>query len=467
MGVIFRKAVMAHYHFIGIGGMGMGKLASLLLSKGESISGSDITDNRMVESLRDQGARIFIGHDAKNIQNAEYVIYSSAIKENNPEVMAAQQSGCRILRRAELLAELMRDYHTITVAGAHGKTTTTSMIAHVLVCAGIDPTVALGGVFQKGSYEERLGEGEYFVAELDESDGSFLFFSPKVSVITNIDFEHVDYYGDWKNILKSYERFIGQTSPEGIVIAYGEDQRLRMLLENSGKQVIYYGLDHENDFYAEAIFFQDGKIGFECWRKGDLLGQVSLAVLGEHNVLNALGCIAAGLHIGLSFSDIADALASYQGVCRRFECKGKWDDIILFDDYAHHPTEIRSTLKAARMLDPKRIIAIFQPHRYTRIKFLWEDFKDSFKDADILLLTDIYAASEEVLPDINVQSLCEGISEKSCCQAGYVKKENITEKVLSIAQAGDLIMTLGAGDITKISDQIAKRLTERFAAGHE
>lgn len=454
---------MAEYHFIGIGGIGMGKLASLLLSKGISVSGSDVVDNLMVKSLRKQGAEIVIGHDAENIKGAKNVIYSSAIKDENPEFAAAKNQGCRILKRAQLLAELMKDYCSVTVAGAHGKTTTTSMIAHLFVTAGLDPTVALGGVFQQGSYEETLGKGKYFVAELDESDGSFLFFNSDISVITNIDFEHVDYYGDWDSILNSYDRFISQTSDGGVVIACGDDQRLMSLLKDSEKQVITYGLKKSNDLYAQDIVFKDGKVQFSCWYQGDLLGDISMNILGNHNVVNALACISAGIKVGLSFKNIVGALASYQGVKRRFELKGKWNDIMLFDDYAHHPTEIKATLKAVKLLDHRRIVAIFQPHRYTRTKFLWDDFVGAFKDVDQLLVTDIYAASEQLLENTSVKRLCTEIEEHSHCQATYLQKKSIIQELERIVQPGDIVITLGAGDITKIAEEIVQRFKEKFS----
>lgn len=458
---------MAKYHFIGIGGIGMGKLASLLLSKGLSVSGSDVKENKMVLSLRSQGAEVTIGHDAMNINGAESVVYSSAIKPENPELQAAREKGCRILRRAELLAELIRDYKSITVAGAHGKTTTTSMIAHVLLTAGFDPTVALGGIFQQGTYEESLGKGKYFVAELDESDGSFLLFSPDVSVVTNIDFEHVDYYGSWEKILEAYRTFIERTSDNGLVIACGDDTRLREIASQSSAQVVFYGFDEDNGLYARDVDVEDGETHFTCFKDGQELGRVALKVFGQHNVLNALACISASLHTGIVFSDIVKALASYKGVHRRFELKGKWADTELYDDYAHHPTEIRSTLEAARQLHAKRIIAVFQPHRYTRTKFLWEEFKSAFADADKVFVTDVYAASEECLSGIDMQALCDGIAAQSGCCVSYLKKEDLSEEAALAAQPGDLIITLGAGDITKVSDQIASRLEEKFMVHYE
>lgn len=453
---------MAQYHFIGIGGIGMGKLASLLLSKGETVSGSDIADNAMVKSLRDQGARIVIGHQAENIGDAKNVVYSSAIRPENPEMAAALQKGCSIIKRAKLLADLMKDAFGVTVAGAHGKTTTTSMIAHMLIQAGLDPTVALGGVFKQGSYQEKLGHSNYFVAELDESDGSFLFFSPRISVVTNIDFEHVDYYKDWDHILAAYAQFIGQTHDDGVVAACGDDARLRQIVQESRKPALYYGLGEHNDFYAQNIYYENGRMVFRCIRGHQDLGQISLGVYGVHNAVNALACVIVGLRLGLSFAVIQQALASYQGVRRRLEAKGSWGDTRLVDDYAHHPTEIKATLAAVKALNPKRVVVLFQPHRYTRTKFLWNEFLEAFNDADELMITDVYAASEDVLQGVDARSLCNAMSLRSRRPVVYTAKEKAAACVAAAVQPGDYVITLGAGDITKICDDLARILEEKL-----
>jgi len=457
---------MAQYHFIGIGGIGMGKLASLLLTKGETVSGSDVADNAMVKSLRDQGAHIVIGHQAENVGDARYVVYSSAIRLDNPELVAAFQKGCLVIKRAKLLADLMKEAFGVTVAGAHGKTTTTSMIAHMLIEAGLDPTVALGGVFQQGTYKEKLGAGKYFVAELDESDGSFLFFSPDISVVTNIDFEHVDYYHDWEHIESAYAQFIEQTATDGVAVVCGDDQRLRWLSEKSSKAVLYYGLGSDNDFYAQDIHYENGKMFFNCFQGKQHLGQLCLSVFGLHNVMNALASVIVGLRLGLSFSMIQGVLASYKGVRRRFEVKGSWGDIRLLDDYAHHPTEIKATLAAVKAFHPKRIVAVFQPHRYTRTKFLWDQFCAAFTDADELMITDIYGASEDPLDGIDAPSLCEYMSSGSQRPAVYIPKEDIAAHVKAMIQPGDHVITLGAGDITRVCDELAQVLEEQMVGEH-
>lgn len=444
----------------------MGKLASLLLAKGVTVSGSDLSDNAMVRSLREQGAQIEIGHRPENIKERCQVVYSSAVRENNPEMTAARKHGCHIMKRAQLLADLMKEHFSITVAGAHGKTTTTSMIAHMLIHSGLDPTVALGGVFQQGSYQENLGQSGYFVAELDESDGSFLFFSPKISVITNIDFEHVDYYGDWKHILDAYAQFIRQTAQEGVVVACGDDDRLRCAVEESGRAAVFYGLQDRHDFYARDIRYENGKTCFQCIRGHQDLGRLSLGVCGTHNVLNALSCMIVGLRLGLPFSAVKEALSSYQGVRRRLEAKGSWGDIRLFDDYGHHPTEIRATLAAVREMRPDRVVVVFQPHRYTRTKFLWNEFLGAFGDADELLVTDIYPAGEDAMEGVDAGRLCAEISRHSGKSVVFAAKEDLTRRALEMIRPGDVVVTLGAGDITRVSDDIARLLEERFAVRH-
>ncbi|HSV43873.1 MAG TPA: UDP-N-acetylmuramate--L-alanine ligase [Candidatus Bathyarchaeia archaeon] len=459
---------MAQYHFIGIGGIGMGKLASLLLSRGDQVTGSDLVESAMVQSLRNQGATVFIGHQADHLEGPDFVVYSSAVRPENPELMAAKQKGIPILKRAQLLAELMRPHHTVTVAGAHGKTTTTSMIAQLLIQAGFDPTVALGGVFQSsGTYQEISGAGHYFVAELDESDGSFLYFSPEISVVTNIDFEHVDYYQNWGNIIKAYRQFIGQTSVDGVVIGCGDDPRIREILKDRRGRSVLYGIGEQNDLAVRDMVFTGFGSHFLCVKGKEILGKVVLAVPGQHNICNSLATIAVGLELGISFSVICDTIAAYHGVKRRFELKGTWGETRVIDDYAHHPTEIRAVLQTAQRFYPKRLVAVFQPHRYSRLKFLKEEFVKSFSGVDQLIVTDVYAASESKIDEVaDVDRLCGTIKLNSGCEAIYVPKSMLCDTVVGLIQEGDMIITLGAGDITKVSEGIAAALNERFSVNH-
>lgn len=450
-----------HYHFIGIGGIGMGALAILLLKKGYQVSGSDVRENQMVLNLREQGARISIGHARENLNGADCVVFSSAIAKDNPELIEAQTRNLKILQRAQLLADLMQGHTGITVAGAHGKTTTTSMISNMLIKAGLQPTTAIGGVVTSGSlgYQASLGKGTYFVAETDESDGSFLKFSPKFSVITNIDFEHVDYFHSLDNIIKAYGQFIRSTAADGFLVACGDDENLSKLLPQSPCPVRTYGFEAGNDIVAQNISFDGCSTEFDCLLNGKSLGKIRLQVPGKHNVANAMACIGLGLHLSIDIDIIRRSLWEYTSVQRRFQFKNKTGDVWVVDDYAHHPTEIQATLAAAQQLQRKRIITIFQPHRYTRVKFLWEEMVKSFTHSDYLILTDIYAASEQPIDGITSQRLIERIKQEKSFPAVYLQKQAVLRHVLDMIQPGDLVMVLGAGDITYLSDEIARAVS--------
>ena len=446
-----------HYHFIGIGGIGMGALAILLLKKGCQVSGSDLHENQMVQNLREQGARVAIGHARENISGADFVVFSSAVAQDNPELQEAREKKIPVLQRAQLLVELMQGQTAITVAGAHGKTTTTSMISNMLIKAGLQPTTAIGGMVTSGSagYQASLGEGKYFVAETDESDGSFLKFSPKYSVITNIDFEHIDYFRDWDGILRAYAQFIGRTARDGLLVACGDDGNLRGMLARSPCPVRTYGFGPDNDLTAQNISIDATGARFDCLLKGKPLGTIHLQVPGKHNVANALACVALGLHLGIDWNVIRESLGEYTSVQRRFQIKAKSGDIWVVDDYAHHPTEIRATLAAARQMGRKRVIAIFQPHRYTRVQSLWDEMAKSFYGIDYLILTDIYAASEKPIEGITSAKLKERIEQENSCHVVYLEKKDILRHAIGRAAPGDLIIVLGAGDITYVADELA------------
>ena len=444
---------MAYYHFIGIGGIGVGMLASLMLSKGHQVTGSDLKENDMTRSLARQGARIFNHHDQQNIYGAQFVVYSSAIRPDNPELVAARQQGLPVMRRAELLAELMRDQIGITVAGAHGKTTTTSMIANLLISAQQHPTVALGGVFKGGAYQASLGEGRYFVAEVDESDGTFLFFRPQFSVITNIDHEHLDFYQSWADIIENFKRFISQTRPNGKVIVCGEDRQLRELAALSGKAFMTYGFSEMHDVFATNLRFQGCSSKFDYHIKGGGAGTLQLLIPGRHNVLNALACISVASCLGLESRQIEEAFRFFRGVDRRFQIKGRVNEVLVVDDYGHHPTEIKATLSAARALEKPRIITVFQPHRYSRTKMLMDDFVECLSACEYLIITDIYAAGEPPLTDISAQELCMRIQRQSPHQVLYLPKDQIVGHLLKNVAEGDLILTLGAGDIYRVGEE--------------
>ena len=449
-----------HYHFIGIGGIGMGTLATILQKKGFQISGSDLKLNDLTEHLQKNGAKIFNKHQASHVRGADYVVYSSAIHGDNPEMIEAHSLGLSILRRAELLAKLVNDEMGIAVAGAHGKTTTASMISHLLIQAGLKPTTAVGAIINSAqTYNANVGDGKYFVAEVDESDGTFLYFTPYFSVITNIDFEHVDYYQNWDNILDAYKKFIEHTKPSGHVIICGEDRYLQNLTAQSSVKVIRYGFSLSFDVYATNIKTQGYSTKFDCSTKFRSLGPVTLHIPGKHNVLNALACITVGLKLGIDFSMIQKSLKSFTGAKRRFQLKGEIDGVMIVDDYGHHPTEIKVTLEAARSFGKKRIITIFQPHRYSRTKFLLDEFVDVFKTCEYLILTDIYAASEKETAGVSTEQLFDKIHAQKSSPLFYLPKDKIIQHLLTVLKPDDLILFLGAGDIYHLSDELVQELS--------
>jgi len=455
---------MIKYHFIGIGGIGMGTLASLMLDKGCEVSGSDVKESPMTHSLKARGARIFIGHDAGNVGEAEFVVYSSAITKDNPELQTAFQKNIKILKRAELLAQIMENHAGITIGGAHGKTTTTSMVSNLLGDGGLNPTTAVGGIINGSAYSAKLGGGKYFVAEVDESDGSFLFFSPRYSIITNIDFEHLDYYLTWENIVKAYEQFVGRTQPDGLVIACGDDTRLKEIMIKSGREFLTYGFSPVNDLHTETMqFVNNGECfwEFDCVFKNQKLPRFQLSIPGQHNILNAMACIALGLSLNIDPEVIRKSLKNFSGVKRRFQRKGTVNNIVVVDDYGHHPTEIIATLKTAHSIKKNRVVTVFQPHRYSRTKYLMDDFVKALVQTDLLVLTDIYAANEEPIPGVSSQALVEKIHQAGKKEAIYLKKEEILEYLKKTVQPGDLVLTLGAGDIYRIGEELLSFLENR------
>ncbi len=448
------------YHFIGIGGSGMGPLALLMTAKGYRVSGSDLKENCLTRQLKERGADIFIGHHGSHVEGADYVIYSSAVKEDNPERLEAGKRKIPVLRRAELLAQLMNKQTGIAVAGAHGKTTTTSMISNLLVQAGLDPTTAVGGIVN-GAYGSSLGGGKYFVAEMDESDGSFWYFFPSYAVITNIDLEHVDFYQSMDNILKGYKRFIDQMPKDAKLFVCGEDRRLVALAKESGRHFRTYGLAAKNDVYAKDIESTFAGSSFDCYVGDKKLGRVQLRVLGSHNVLNALACIDVGRSLGIPWEKIVQSMKDFTGVQRRFQIKDGIDGIMVVDDYGHHPTEMKATIATARLFNPKRLVTVFQPHRYSRTKFLFDEFVEALALTDYLLLTDIYAASEKATEGISSEKLWEKFRSSHAIAGAYRKKEDILPHLFKIASPGDMILFLGAGDISLLSDQFIKEWKQK------
>ena len=444
-------------HFIGIGGIGMSGIAELLVNLGYEVSGSDMERTDITNRLESLGARIAEGHDALNVSDAEVVVYSSAVRSSNPEMLAAQARGLDVIPRAELLAELMRLRQGIAVAGAHGKTTTTSMIALVLDVAGLDPTAVIGGRVSSFGSNAKLGRGKYLVAEADESDRSFLRLAPRFAVITNIDREHLEAYRDFDELKASFVQFANSVPANGAVILCSDDENLRAIRGDIRRHVVTYGLDETADVTAADVHLN----GFasECTvrarRPGGRaveLGQLQLAVPGRHNVLNALAAVAMARELGVAWSDIARALAGFQGAERRFQRRGQMRGIVVVEDYGHHPTEIAAVIAAARPIPERRLIVAFQPHRFTRTQLLMSEFGRAFAGADVVVMTDIYAAGEDPIAGVTLDALAESVKAEFRGELHVVPSLGEVPNVLAdLARPGDMIVLLGAGSIGGIA----------------
>lgn len=453
------KEINTQVHFIGIGGIGMSGIARILLARGVKVSGSDLKENRIVNELQRLGARVFAGHNAHNVEGAGVVVYSSAIKEDNPEISEARRLNIPLIKRACALAELMRDKFVITVTGSHGKTTTTSLISYLLSQSGFSPSAAIGGILRNTDNNTYFGDGKFFVAEADESDGSFLYYQPDLSVITNVDYEHLDYYHDFENELEAFKKFINRTRESGCVFCCGDDINLKNMLRDYKNRYLLFGLNEACDIYPKNILMNGLTCEFDCFYNRKFVDRFYLGLGGEHNISNALSAIAVGLELRINPAGIKKALAGYKGALRRSEVKFKNKDYLIIDDYAHHPTEIRATLAAVKNLKYRRIIAVFQPHRYTRTKLLLEEFGRAFALADYVCVTDIYAASEAPLEGISARCIYDKIKEvEPDKQAEFLPKEELVSRILRIIEPADLVITLGAGDITKICDELVEEL---------
>lgn len=451
-----------HYHLIGIGGIGMSGIAQLLLRQGLEVSGSDLKENKITGELKELGADIFIGHNPLNIKGADLIVYSSAIGEDNPEIKEAKRQGISLIKRAEALARLMQDETVITVTGSHGKTTTASLVSYLLLEAGLSPTVAVGGVLRNIDTNARLGDGHFFVAEADESDGSFLYYRPKYSIITNIDYEHLDYYKDFRNEIAAFTEFINNTKENGCVFASSDDINLKGIFKNYKNKYVLFGLKDGAYIYPKNIQIKGLSSEFDCFYKNKFINRFYLALGGEHNISNALSVIALGLELGIDLKFIKDTLKHYKGAKRRLEIKFDKDDYLLLDDYAHHPTEIKATLAALKGLKFSRLIAVFQPHRYTRTKLLSGEFGKSFDLADYIIVTDIYPAGERPQEGISGKLIYDKIKERlPDRQIYFLAKEEIAAHILRIIKPHDLLITLGAGDIVKICDELVGKFKSR------
>ncbi len=441
-------------HMVGIGGTGMCGIAEVLLNLGFEVRGSDISDTPSVRRLRRLGAEIFIGHGAQNVTDAQVLVRSSAVDMNNPEVQAATDKGIPIIPRAEMLAELMRLRKGVAIAGTHGKTTTTSLTAAIFDKAGMDPTVIIGGMLNAYGANARLGEGEFLLAEADESDGSFLCLLPMINVVTNVDMDHMDFYPDIASIDAAFIRFMNKAPFYGMNVVCGDDPGVRRLLSQVKRPVLTYGFGEENHLRAHII--ECGETSrFTVLLRGRELGEATLAQPGRHNILNALAAVGVGLEVGISAEDCLRGLASFRGVGRRFERRGTRNGVLVVDDYGHHPTEVAATLNTARSCYPdRRLVAAFQPHRFSRTQALFGDFCKAFDMVDKLLLTEIYPASEAPIPGVSGQSLAQGIRQVSNVDVSYYQDfEEMQSALPDVLRPGDVFITIGAGSIWTVGQK--------------
>jgi UDP-N-acetylmuramate--alanine ligase len=447
-------------HFIGIGGIGMSGIAEILLTMGYAVSGSDLRASSTTERLERLGATIYVGHAAGNAAASDVVVTSSAVAKDNPEVLEARARKIPVIQRAEMLAELMRLKYGIAVAGMHGKTTTTTMIAAVLAGGDLDPTVVVGGRVDALGSNARLGKSQYLVAEADESDRSFLKLSPILAVVTNLDREHMDSYADMADVEDCFVEFMDEVPFYGAVTACVDDERLRGILPRVKRRVYTYGMSAEADFRLRMLPASEGRHAkFEVNARGLVLGPFELHVPGKHNVLNATAAVAIGVQLGLLPEKIAAGLATFRGVDRRFQVRGVERGVTVVDDYGHHPTEIRATLQAARECGYGRVLVMFQPHRYTRTRDLMEDFAGAFGDADAVQVLDIYAASEQPIEGVSGESLAAAIQAKNGGRVMYAASMGeAVERLVEDAREGDMILTLGAGSVSQAGPMLLEAL---------
>jgi UDP-N-acetylmuramate--alanine ligase len=453
-----------HVHLVGIGGIGMSGIAELLLNLGYEVSGSDLKASSVTSRLAGLGGRIFEGHKRDHIEGADVVVYSSAVPWDNPELVEARERYIPVIPRAEMLAELMRLKYGIAVAGAHGKTTTTTMIASILTSGNLDPTIVIGGILDIwGGSNAKLGQGDILVAESDESDGSFMILSPTIGVVTNIDYEHIDHYGDIQALRNAFIDFINKIPFYGLAVLCLDNEEIQGIIPHLKKRYVTYGMSTQADLRARDVVQNKFQTRFEVMSKNQSLGHVVVGMPGHHNVLNALAAISVGLELNMSMEDIGKGLFSLGGLRRRFQVKGERRGVLILDDYGHHPTEIAATLQTARECWPeKRLIVVFQPHRFSRTKLLYDRFVICFNQADVLILAPIYAAGERPLEEVDSAWLYRGIKEHGhkeviLCQ----DQDEIIRVLMGMVKSGDVVMTLGAGDITQLSERLLQKMEEK------
>jgi UDP-N-acetylmuramate--alanine ligase len=450
-----------HVHFVGIGGIGMSGIAELLINLGYEVSGSDIKESSVIRRLSKLGGKIYTRHSENNITGADVVVYSSAVSWDNPEILEAKEKYIPVIPRAEMLAELMRLKYGVAVAGAHGKTTTTSMIASILTCGDLDPTVVIGGRLDIwGGSNAKLGMGDILIAESDESDGSFMLLSPTISVVTNIDYEHIEHYGDMDSLRRTFVQFINKVPFYGLAILCLDDEEIQGIIPLLKKRYLTYGMNSQADLRALDIDRGEAEVGFSLIFRNQSLGRLVVGMPGNHNVLNALAAISVGLELDISIEKIKKGVRNLGGLERRFQIKGEKGNILVIDDYGHHPTEVIATLRTAKESRPdRRLIVVFQPHRYSRTKALFDRFVLSFNQADILIMAPIYSAGETPIEGVSAEWLYRGIKDHGHKEVILCESQSdILEVLLSLIRPGDMVMTLGAGDIFQVGEKLLKRL---------
>jgi len=459
---LYKSRHAAAVHFVGIGGIGMSGIAEVLLNLGYRVSGSDLKESETTRRLGQLGATLFYGHRAENLSHVDVVVISSAVRKDNPEVVAARERKIPVIPRAEMLAELMRLKYAVAVAGSHGKTTTTSMVATVLNAAGLDPTSVVGGKVNVLGSNAKLGKSELMVVEADESDGSFLKLHPSIAVVTNIDPEHLDHYGDLEALKRAFVEFCNRVPFYGLNVLCLEHPNVQALLPFIEKRFVTYGHAHTADYRLEEVRLDGFATRFRVYRRNEDLGQFTVRMVGAHNALNALAVIAVAEEMDIPLDTVRTALAEFAGVQRRFTVKGEVQGITVVDDYGHHPTEVMATLAGARRAFHRRTVVAFQPHRYTRTRDLLREFATSFNDADVLFISEIYAASEDPIPGISGEKLAEEIRAHGHRDVTFVpRRSELAATVLPRLQEGDIVITLGAGDITQTGPELLSMLEGR------
>jgi UDP-N-acetylmuramate--alanine ligase len=453
-------STVKNIHFVGIGGIGMSAIAEILINQGFSVSGSDLSQSENTDYLQSKGAKVFFGHDAANIADAEVVVYSSAVKpDDNPETREAVLRNIPLIRRAEMLAEVSRLNYCLGISGTHGKTTSTSMCGLIMIKAGIDPTVIVGGRLRGlGGTNARLGNGEWTVVEADEFDRSFLKLSPSIAVINNVEEEHLDIYKDYEDLLETFTEFANKVPFYGFVAVGLDDDGVKDILKGIKKKVVTFGISRHSDYRADDIVYNENASEFTLIERDEILGKITVKIPGLHNVKNALAAIAVTRELGVDYEVIKEAIGEFTGVYRRFEFKGEHEGAMIIDDYAHHPTEIVATLEACRKGWKKRVVAVFQPHTYTRTKNFHTEFGRSFDDADILIVTDVYPAREKPIEGVDGKLVADAAIAGGHKHVIYVPQfDSLYGEIKKILDKNDMLVTIGAGDIWKIADQLTAK----------